>query len=82
MRSDTRFIQGITGSVLVKLVPGRKQGCRFLMKSRADARMGVQMWGCGYAEQSKLDSYLLISAANPPAMLQGFHSFSAINFYT
>lgn len=52
------------------------------MKSRADARMGVQMWGCGYAEQSKLDSYLLISAANPPAMLQGFHSFSAINFYT
>ena len=77
MRSDTRFIQGVTGSVLVKLVPGR-----FLMKSRADARMGVQMWGCGYAEQSKLDSYLLISAANPPAMLQGFHSFSAINFYT
>lgn len=40
------------------------------------------MWVCGYIEQTEFDSYLFSNAVTPPARLQGFHFFSAINFYT
>lgn len=52
------------------------------MKSCSDVQSVTLMWVCGYMGQIEFDSYLFINAVTPPAMLQGFHSFSAINFYT